>query len=138
LSDCHLHPHLRLEQKISWSGSEKISLNHAVFVKYSLIVRIIPIFTACRVGEIILGKKNPGINYLLHIESNESRKNMVPEKNQNSKIIYISNKTHDSTKTLRNDSNRLLQHCCSYLQPIWSLTCLYRIQESNIGLWDTI
>jgi len=26
------------------------------------------------VGEIILGKKNPGINYLLHIESNESKR----------------------------------------------------------------
>jgi hypothetical protein len=26
------------------------------------------------VGEIILGKKNPGMNYLLHIESNESKR----------------------------------------------------------------
>ena len=30
------------------------------------------------VGEIILGKKNPGMNYLLPIKSNESKKNMVP------------------------------------------------------------
>ena len=34
-------------------------------------------------------KENPGINYLLHIESNESRKNMVPE---NSKTIYANSK----------------------------------------------
>ena len=60
------------------------------------------------VGEIILGKKNPGMNYLLHIESNESKKSMVPEKTQNSKTIYIASKTHNSIKTLRNDYNRLL------------------------------
>ena len=59
---------------------------------------------------------------------------MVPEKTQNSKTIYITSKTHNSTKTLRNDYNRLLQHRCSYLQPIWSLTCHYRIQESNRGV----
>ena len=63
---------------------------------------------------------------------------MVPEKTQNSKTIYITSKTHNSTKTLRNDYNRLLQHRCSYLQPIWSLTCPYRIQESNRGLRDAI
>ena len=34
-------------------------------------------------------KENPGMNYLLHIESNESRKNMVPE---NSKTIYANSK----------------------------------------------
>ena len=39
-------------------------------------------------------------------------------------------KTHNSIKTLRNDYNRLRIHRCSYLQPIWSLTCPYRIQES--------
>jgi hypothetical protein len=61
------------------------------------------------VGEIILGKKNPGKNYLIHIESNESRKKMVPvpEKTQNSKTIYIATKIHTSIKTLRNDYNRL-------------------------------
>jgi len=63
---------------------------------------------------------------------------MVPEKTQNSKTIYIASKTHNSTKTLRNDYNRLLQHSCSYLQLIWYLTCPYRIQESNRGLRDTI
>ena len=91
--------------------------------------RYLPWCEVTDVGEIILGKKNPGINYLLHIESNESKKNMVlvPE---NSKTIYIASKTHDSIKTLRNDYNRLLQHRFSYLQPIWSLTCPYRIQES--------
>ena len=92
------------------------------------------------VRDIILGKKNPGMNYLLHIESNESKNNMVPEKTQNSKTIYryIASKTHNSTKTLRNDYNRLLQHRGSYLQPIGSLTCPYRIQESNRGLRDAI
>ena len=34
-------------------------------------------------------KENPGINYLLHVESNESRKNMVPE---NLKTIYANSK----------------------------------------------
>ena len=72
-------------------------------------------------------KENLGINYILHIESNESRKNMVPE---NSKTIYANSKTHNSIKTLRNDYNRLRRYRCSYLQPIWSLTCPYRIQES--------
>ena len=46
------------------------------------------------VGEIILGKK-------IHIESNESKKNMVPE---NSKTIYANSNTHNSIKTLRNDT----------------------------------
>jgi hypothetical protein len=67
-----------------------------------------------------------------------NQKNMVPEKTQNSKTIYIASKSHNFIKTLRNDYNRLLQHCCSDLQPIWSLTCPYRIQESNRGLWDAI
>ena len=34
-------------------------------------------------------KENPGINYLLLVESNESRKNMVPE---NLKTIYANSK----------------------------------------------
>ena len=63
---------------------------------------------------------------------------MVPEKTQNSKTIYIASKTHNSAKTLRNDYNRLLQHRFSYLKPIWSLKCPYRIQESNKGLQDAI
>jgi hypothetical protein len=40
-------------------------------------------FDMIDVGEIILGKKNPGMNCLLHIESNESKTNMVPEKTRN-------------------------------------------------------
>ena len=45
-------------------------------------------------------KENHARNYLLHIESNESKKNMVPEKTQNSKTIYINSRTHNSTKTV--------------------------------------
>ncbi len=79
-------------------------------------------------------KENPGINYLLHIESNESLKNMVPE---NSKTNYTNSKTHNSIKTLRNDYNRLRQHRCSYLHPIWSLTCPYRILQESIECFRT-
>ena len=63
---------------------------------------------------------------------------MVPEKTQNSKTIYITSKTHNSIKTLRNDFNRFQTYRWLYLQPIWSLTCPYRIQESNRGLRDTV
>ena len=44
------------------------------------------------------------LNYriLLHIQSNDSKKNMVPEKTQNSKTIYryIASKTHIFTLKL--------------------------------------
>ena len=64
--------------------------------------------------------------------------NDCQRKFQNLKTIYITSKTHNSTKTLWNDYYRLPQHRSSYLQPIWSLTCPYMIQESNRGLRDAI
>ena len=67
------------------------------------------------------------MNYLLYIESNESKR-----------LRYIASKTHDSIKTLRNNFNRFQSYRWSYLQPIWSLTRPHRIQESNRRLRDAI
>ncbi len=50
--------------------------------------------------------------------------------------MCINSNKGNSIKTFRNDYNGSLQHHCSYLQPIWSMKCPYRIQESNRRLQD--